>query len=323
MIFYREQDGRINREEWQRGVPIPTDVIWVDLLCPTREEELLLEDFLGLDVPTREEMVEIEVSNRLYQEGGAQFMTATLLSKVDTGEPETHAVTFIVTDCRLVTIRYVDTTSFRRFAGQLVKLPGSGCDGATLALGLLDSVVNRTADVLERLDREIDRITKEIFRPRPAGERRSTTDYQVVLERIGRCGDLSSKIHESLVTLGRVAAYAAHNKKMALPENDNQLVSIRKDIAGLSDHGAYLTGRVNFLLDATLGMVTIEQNVVIKVLSIASLVFLPPTLVAGIYGMNFKLMPELNWHWGYPLAMVLMVFSAVLPYAYLKQRKWL
>jgi magnesium transporter len=247
-------------------------------------------------------------------------MTATMVTKVDSGAPETHAVTFLLTERTLVTIRYVDATSFRRFASQLVKLPAAEHTASSVFLALIETIVNRIADILERIDRDIDRITKDVFR-NPENPEKKTVDYQCVLDRIGRCGDLLSKVHESLVTYGRVAGYSTHDKQMCLPQNDTLLAAIRKDIAGLSDHGTYLTGRVNFLLDATLGMISIQQNAVFRVLSIASLIFLPPTLVAGIYGMNFQFMPELGWEFGYPIAILLMFVAAILPYAYLKQRK--
>jgi len=323
MQVFCQDSGHVMRVGADEKLPaIPTNTIWIDLLNPTREEELAVEAFLGMEIPTHEEMSEIEVSSRLYTENHAHFMTATMVTKVSTGTPETHAVTFILTDHVLVSIRYVDATSFRRFVANAPKLPVGKHDGVTLFLGLIESVVNRMADILERLDRDIDRITKDIFR-NPEHPEQKTTDYQSVLDRIGRCGDLSSKIHESLVTYGRVMAFASHHKKLHTADNLEALDAIRKDITGLGDHGTYLTGRVNFLLDATLGMISIQQNSVFRVLSVASLIFLPPTLVAGIYGMNFKLMPELEWQHGYPMALVIMLFAAILPYAYLKQRKFL
>lgn len=319
MIIFSEINRHVVEHRADDPLSIPENAIWIDLLNPTREEEKAVEEFLCMEIPTREEMSEIEVSNRLYTEHGTHYMTATMMTKVDTGSPETHAVTFMLTDHVLVSIRYTDATSFRQFIVAAPKLPVGDHDGMTLFLGLIDAIVNRMADILERLDRDIDRITKDVFR-NPDHPEKKTIDYQCVLDRIGRCGNLSSKIHQSLVTFGRVVAYSSHHKKASVPENHLQIDAIRKDIMGLSDHGTYLTGRVNFLLDATLGMISIEQNSVFRVLSIASLIFMPPTLVAGIYGMNFKLMPELDWHWGYPLALLLMVFAAILPYAYLKKR---
>jgi magnesium transporter len=321
MIIFTELNRHIVPHEMGESLVIPENTIWIDLLNPTVPEEKAVEEFLQMQIPTREEMSEIEVSNRLYTEHGAHYMTTTMVSKVATGTPETHAVTFMLTDHVLVTIRYVDATSFKRFIANAPKLPVGDHDGMTLFLGLVEAVVNRMADILERLDRDIDKITKDVFRTRgDDAESKATVAYQHVLERIGRCGDLSSKTHESLVTFNRVVAYASQHKKAALPDNQTHIEAIRKDIVGLMDHGTYLTGRVNFLLDATLGMISIEQNSVFRVLSIASLIFLPPTLVAGIYGMNFKFMPEIDWQFGYPMALGCMLLAAILPYAYLKKR---
>ena len=321
MFVYAQRGGHIVREDGEAGRPIPADTLWLDLLCPTPEEEKAAEAFLGIDVPTREEMHEIELSSRLHQEDGALFMTALLLSKVDTGLPQLHAVTSIIAGERLVTVRYVDTTSFQRFGAQVLK-HGQGMNAAALLLLLLDTIINRIADILERLGGHIDGLSVEIF-PVQKGASVIGADYQQLLTRIGRCGDLSSKIHECLVTLGRVASYAANHRQMLQACNEAELLSVRKDIDGLSDHGNYLTSKVNFLLDATLGMISIEQNSVFRVLSIASLIFMPPTLIAGIYGMNFKLLPELEWHFGYPLALFAMLVSAVLPLAYLRQKRML
>ena len=323
MIVFKQENHQVLRHEDANPLSLPADTIWVDLLNPTREEELAVEKFLGMEIPTHEEMHEIEVSNRLYTENNALYMTATMVTKVDTAAPETHAVTFMLTERALVTIRYTDATSFRNFLASVPKIPAGEHDGTTLFLGLVDAIVNRIADILERLDRDIDRITKDVFRSSADAKQREKIDFQAILSRIGRCGDLSSKIHESLVTYGRVASYAHHHKKMHLPEQQEQIEAIRKDIMGLSDHGTYLTGRVQFLLDATLGMISIEQNTTFKILSVASLVFMPPTLIAGVYGMNFKLIPELEWHWGYPMSVLLMLVSGILPYVYLKQKRML
>jgi len=323
MIVFTELNSHILWHDMGDSLAIPENTIWIDLLNPTLAQEKAVEEFLQMEIPTREEMSEIEVSNRLYTEHGTQYMTTTMVTKVSTGAPETHAVTFMLTNHVLVTIRYVDATSFKRFIAAAPRMPVGDHDGVTLFLGLVESIINRMADILERLDRDIDRITKDVFRRRSEGaevEKKVPVDYQQVLERIGRCGDLSSKTHESLVTFNRVVAYANHHKKAALPDNQLQIEAIRKDIFGLMDHGTYLTGRVNFLLDATLGMISIQQNSVFRVLSIASLIFLPPTLVAGIYGMNFEVMPELKWNIGYPIALGLMLIAAILPYVFLKRR---
>ena len=163
MIIFSEHNKHVIRHEDADPLSVPEGAIWIDLLNPTREEEQAVENFLCVDIPTHEEMHEIEVSNRLYFEHGTHYMTATMVTKVDTETPETHAVTFVLTDHVLVTVRYTDATSFRRFIAGVPKLT-SEQDGVTLFLGLIESVVDRIADILERLDRDIDRIAKDIFR---------------------------------------------------------------------------------------------------------------------------------------------------------------
>lgn len=323
MQFYYEENGHIVCQPWSEGADVPANVLWVDLLQPSPEEEKMAEALLEIPIPTREEMNEIEVSNRLYEEKGALFMTATMLTKVDSGEPQTHAVTFIVTERQLVTVRYLDTTSFRRFSTQMQKVDAKGMTGPAIFLAMIEAIINRQADILERVERDIDRITRTIFSHREPGERGPSIDYQSILEWIGRCGDITAKIHESLTTFTRVVTFAGHHNQFKGPVHEPHANSITRDIAGLSDHGNHLAGRVNFLLDATLGMISIEQNGFFRVLSVASLIFMPPTLVAGVYGMNFKLMPELDWHWGYPMALGFMLIAAILPMAYLRQRKLL
>lgn len=266
-------------------------------------------------------MGEIELSNRFYYENDVLFMTANLLSNVKTGIPVTHPVTFILAQDRLITVRYVDTTSLRRFSIRAKKeaLPASG---RMYLLMLLGTIVNREADILEWLDRDIDAITKQVFQLNPEQDS-ERTDYKKLLTHIGRCGDLASKAHDSLTSLSRAVAFLTHHLRQCEGDVLTELTSLQADTSGLSDHGTYLTNKVNFLLDATLGMISIEQNSVFRVLSIASLIFMPPTLVAGIYGMNFKFMPELDWHYGYPLATLLMIIAAIAPYAVLKRKKLL
>jgi magnesium transporter len=152
----------------------------------------------------------------------------------------------------------------------------------------------------------------------------TSRDFQKILSRLGRAGDLASKVRESLVSLGRLLAFAIQGTQARGRKTGSaRLKTIGRDVASLSDYAAFLNNKVGFLLDATLGMINIEQNAIIKIFSVAAVVFLPPTLIASIYGMNFAHMPELGWPLGYPLALALMVVSAILPYLYFKRRGWL
>lgn len=316
--LYSVEGGKLVRRPWAAGEAIPTDTRWLDLFCPTAEEEGAVESYLSMEVPTREEMREIEVSNRLYQESGYLFMTATMLAKFDIDAPESHAVTFIVNHARLITVRYTDPMPFRTFPTQLERMGGEACGGYNVFMGLLEAIVNRAADILENIGQEVDRITKEVFR-----QQEQQADYKAALRRIGHCGDSASKLRESLITLWRIDTYATQNLKDLTPEQAAYLAAISKDISALSDHASFVSGNVGFVLQATLGLINIDQNNIIKIFSIAAVVFLPPTLVASIYGMNFRHMPELDWLLGYPMALALMAVAAVLPILYFKRRKWL
>ncbi|PZP87103.1 MAG: magnesium transporter [Azospirillum brasilense] len=319
LTIYHLAEGRVHQTLWQPGTTVPADAIWLDLFAPTREEEHAVEACLAMEIPTREEMREIEISNRLYMEQQHLFMTATLLTKFDTAEPENHATTFILNERHLITVRYIDPVPFRAFPATLLKGDEPMHTAHAVFAGLMESIINRAADILEAITVRADGITKEIF---PANTK-SPVNYQDALARIGQCGDVASKARESLTTLWRLVAYAQQNIKNLSPEVGAQLTAHGKDITALNDHAAFISSKVSFLLDATLGMISIEQNNIIKIFSIAAVVFLPPTLVASIYGMNFEHMPELGWKLGYPMALGLMVVAAVLPVLYFKRKKWL
>jgi magnesium transporter len=147
---------------------------------------------------------------------------------------------------------------------------------------------------------------------------------RAVMERIGRIGDLVSKSRESLVSLGRLLSYVQQSSSVTLtPDLRARFKTLSRDVLALSDHASFVNSKTSFMLEATLGLINIEQNDIIKIFSVAAVAFLPPTLIASIYGMNFHHMPELDWMLGYPLALLLMVFSAVVPYVYFKRRGWL
>jgi magnesium transporter len=191
-------------------------------------------------------------------------------------------------------------------------------------LALLDAIVDRLADLLEGGGREIEAISRSIFRHVPDGARRGP-DFRSILEQIGRQGDLVSNVADSLVTVERLVAFLTlvSEKRTTSKESRVRMKSLARDTRFLAGHAGSLSQKVTFLLDATLGMISIEQNAIIKIFSVAAVIFLPPTLVASIYGMNFHVMPELDWLFGYPFALGLMVLSAVLSYWVFKRQGWL
>lgn len=298
------------------------EAIWIDLLSPSKEEENQVEQCLGLDIPTREEMVEIELSSRLYKQNGTVFMTATMIAHSDSPEPQLDPVTFVLTKRQLITIRYIDPQSFKIAPLHLKKLDAIYDDPTLILIELLDATVDRLADTLELLGRRVDEYSKTIFRP--SDDATTKLDYRQLLQQIGENGDLNTKARESLLTFSRLTAFFAQAAESRMDsEGQSRLATLSKDIASLNDHANFLSTKVNFLLDATLGLVNIEQNNIIKIFSVAAVIFLPPTLIASIYGMNFQFIPELSWKYGYVFSIGLILIAAWLPYKYFKYRKWL
>ncbi len=303
--------------------PFPDEFLWADLFEPTVEEERAVESLLTVDVPTRDEMREIETSNRLYEEDGAVYMTATVGSKLDSATPESSAITFILANNRLITNRYADPTPVRRFMTHVERYPAACTSSATLLAGLLEAFVERIADLLERVQAELDSVSHSIFQ-RSNGDTTSGSDLKSMIQRIGANGDLVSKARESLVSFQRLLMYVQQASNVSLSQDQRgRFKSTLRDVQSLSDHATFLGAKIQFLLDAVLGLINLEQNNIIKIFSVAAVMFLPPTLVASIYGMNFHFMPELDEPWGYPFALVAMVVSAVVPYIYFRRKGWL
>src|SRR6266568_2754466 len=303
---------------------LPDSAVWIDLINPTAAEDKAVERLAGIAVPTREDMQEIEISSRLYIENGARYMTATLMCHSDTEMPRTTAVTFILAGHRLVTVRYDVPKPFALVENKLARSCMPAISGEMVLMELVDAVIDRCADILERAGAEVDQVSHDIFEPE--SERHGhAKQYSQILISIGRKGDLTSKVRESLVSVGRVVTFLSAVMEGIKWSKDmrEQLKTMQRDVASLTDHASYLSNKITFVLDAMLGVVNLEQNNIIKLFSVMAVVLMPPTLIASIYGMNFKIMPELEWTHGYPYALVAMLLAAVLPYVFFKWKKWL
>ena len=304
------------------------NAIWIDLLAPTPEEETQVENILGVEVPTREEMREIETSNRLYEEDGTLYMTATVVTNLDTDHPENAQVTFILTAERLVTNRYVDPLPFRRYIEYASRHPAQCANGGAVLAGLLEAFVNRIADVLERVGSDLEDISSEVFRPvsRVDGRRTSPRNFRRILEGVGRQGDLNSRARETLASLGRMVAFLLQQQPAHPLLTDAlraRLGTIATDITQMSDHATFLGNKVQFTLDATLGMINIDQNNILKIFSVVTVFLLPPSVIGAIFGMNFEVIPTSSHPWGFWIAIGVMVVSAVAPFLIFKRRGWL
>jgi magnesium transporter len=322
LTIYESRSGTLTR---QKGKPrIGEEAVWIDLLNPTEDEEKKVERALKFDVPTREEQQEIEASSRLYQENGAYFMTATLLYTSEQGDPRTTPATFILAGQRLVTVRYAEPRAFPIYVARCNRTETDLKSGPAVLIGLLETIIDRLADFIERLQAEVEGLSHSIFELK-GGAASKQRRFDVLLRAIGREGEITSKARESAHSLGRLLTFFIHaaNERKEVKPLQARIRTAARDVTSLTDYATFLSGKIIFLLDATLGGIQIQQNDIIKIFSVAAVVFLPPTLIASIYGMNFRVMPELSWWFGYPLAIVLMIVAAVLPYLYFKRRGWL
>ncbi len=320
IILHTLENGALVRRAAENIQQLPDNVLWVDLLAPDQQEERFVERALGLDIPTREELAEIEDSSRFYDENGAIFMTTTVVMGIAEHRPENAQVTFVLTRRCLVTVRYSELSAFRQFETKVARQPTAYCASHQIFLGLADAVVDRIADVLESVQGELQTLSRCIFDKR----KEQRTDLQQIIQQLGQHRSLLSQLGESLFSSNRlIAFYRLHVGDAKQGGAKGSLKALERDVRSLGEHQARLLGDIAFLLDATLGLINIEQNAIIKVFSIAAVLFLPPTLVGTVYGMNFENMPELGWPFGYPMALGMMVVSAIIPYAWFKFRDWL
>lgn len=305
---------------------IPDDATWIDLEEPTHEEENLVERCVQVDVPTQAEMAEIEPSSRLYENDGALYMTVSVLRGVEEERPTTTPIGFVLAGNRLVTIRYATPKPIRAFENHARRDHELVRDGPTALVRLLDALIDRLADELERVSATMEELSHEIFQSSQQERRIPVKKLTALLTNIGRVQTLLTKIRYSAVTTLRMLSFLGGSSWIAgqvHQEMRHHLASLVTDATSLSEHASYLIDSLTFLLDASLGLISIEQNAAMKLFSWAAIIFLPPTLIAGIYGMNFHSMPELSWRFGYPMALTLMLVSAIGPYLYFKKRGWI
>lgn len=314
----------LDRYSLQPGEPIPEDTLWIDMIEPTREEDRLVERHLNIEIPTREEMADIEPSEILYNENNARYMTARVLCSSDTDAPKLIDVSFILTDRALVTVRYGEPRSFSMFMARAVKPGGCRHQPEAVLDGLVETIIDRAAEILASVGGRIDRLSQSIFENERQGNRRAAS-FRAALKSIGRKGDIISNVRESMVSVERLLLFLSAS--MPRPQRTRgyqaEWRTALRDVQSIEEHATFLSNKIQFLLDATLGLVTIEQNDIIKLFSVMAVIFLPPTLIASMYGMNFHTMPELQWEYGYPFAIFLMILAAVLPYVFFRWKRWL
>jgi magnesium transporter len=294
------------------------EVTWVDLLDPTREEVERVRDATGLRVPTNEEVSEIQSSSRLAMEQAAYYVTTPLLAGSDEDHLKLAPAGFVLSARVLITVHFTRIDSLDDARVACVK--GCVTTAEESFLRILEAVVDRAADSLERAGNECDALSHAVFHGHGAKGHAARTS----LRKIGHIAHQASYTRDELLGIARIVGFIGQS---ALPDvplvNAARMKAIGTDIASLTEYETRLSAKVQFALDATLGFINIEQNEIVKTLTVASVVGIPPVLVAGIYGMNFHEMPELGWPLGYPMALALIVVSALLPLFWFRKRGWL
>ncbi|MFZ4765021.1 MAG: magnesium transporter CorA family protein [Roseimicrobium sp.] len=326
MIRLITQQGQLIDWQEQKPHPLPDNLVFLDLLNPTKKEEVEAEQWLEYQLPTREEMQEIEESSRLYTEKGALYMTAWLPVGLDTPEPDTTAITFVVSQDALTTVRYADPFAWRLLSDQVRRQCAVPVSSDAVFLLLLELIVARIADTLQTIETDLRNISRDIFRvnPHKTDGGGIQCDLNEVIKLLGRRNALVANLRECLVSIARMLQYFLSNAAPWMKaELAAQFRSVARDVKSLDDYTNQQTQEMTFLLESTLGLISIQQNQIIKIFTVASVLFMPPTLIASIYGMNFEHMPELAQPWAYPAVLVLLVLSATLPIVWFKKKKLL
>jgi len=304
------------------GEPRSEKPFWIDLHNPTSEETARVAADSGIQVPSRQSLQEIETSSRLRTDGQVLYVSMPLILQDEAAGFLPLPLGFILSPQVLVTVRYSEVHAFTQIEARVKK--GLEVGSTIVFAALIDSMVDVSADRLEKLSSDLAAVSATAFCPKgPSGDKRVAHALRDSLNAVGTAGDHLSRTRESLLGLQRIIGFVL---KMAgdwlLPEQKTRLATAQQDLASLVDFEAHLSGKTQFLLDAILGFINTEQNDIFKVLTIVSVVGIPPTLIASMYGMNFHNMPELGWRWGYPYGLVLIALSTLVPILWFKRRGW-
>jgi len=323
IIAYCPSTSGLTRIELAPGDRLPTTSVWIDLVRPTHEEQQMAEKLMGAAIPTREEISSIETSARLYDEPGAIVMTAILPMAAKALDPELSSVTFVLSSKRLVTVRYGEPKSIALCARKVQADATIAHTGSAVFFTMLDIIVDRCADVMEEASSLYDSLSLQVFEVGLTS--RKTTSYQAAIKEQGRIGLQVAKMHDVCASFSRMMLFlGSHAQKVSLSEDQvEQCRMAGRDIHSIKEHGDALDNKLSFLLDATVGLVTLEQNQIIKIFSVLGVIFLPPTLIASIYGMNFIHMPELKWHFGFFFSLALMFGSVAVTFLFFRMKKLL
>ena len=294
------------------------DIVWVDMVDPSDEERELVQRAFRLELPEDEEQEDLEESARCYVDEQGLHISSFFLHK-DGEDTSNVTVSFVLNAGRLLTIRSEELAVFRLFRLRARVQPGFVANGQDILLALYGAAVEYDADVLEEIYTELEPISQSVL------SREEEMTDQLMAETVAGLAcyeDINGKVRLDLMDTRRALSFLLRSRTLG-PDQEANLREVLRDLESLNNHSGFMFDKINFLMDAVMGLINLAQNKIIKIFSIASVVFLPPTLVASIYGMNFQFMPELAQVWGYPVALVLMVISGFAPYWYFRRKGWL
>lgn len=332
LMVYTKQGDAIQCIEISGEQHLPEDAMWVDIVNPTPEESKSVVSQLGIHIPTQEEIWKNQVLNRFFRDNGFSYMTAAIITKINSPHPQTSTLTFVLGKKILVTLRHITPTSFKTFSDRLLQHSQYFVSSDDIMEGLLEEIITRVAYNSEIVISELDLLSHDIFDMDvfDNNKKNQSRNMNKVLKRLGKISDLNSMVNESLHSLNRMLVFFQKSQGKNCADNDDHgkeigdaVSMLISDVDALTKQTAFLSDKITFLLDATLGMINVEQNLIIKIFSVVAVFFLPPTLISSIYGMNFHAMPELNWLLGYPFSISLMLTCALVSYLYFRRRGWL
>lgn len=315
--YLKENNSIVKTEEYI----INESTLWIDLFNITDEERTLIKTSLNIEIPTLKDISQIEISERLYTENDALYLTITELANKEAKFPETHSIVFILHKNYLITVRYVDLISFNDCIAKFAKQLTYKYSAEHVLFMLLRNMVTKLSNVVQSVSMDIDDYGRLILDNNINDLR---IDHTNVLKKIGQKGDLLSKSRECLFSLTMAIQYILKSPQITQNKSSKDLLdTLSRDVDSIINFSQFISSEIARTLDAALGMIAIEQNNIIKIFSLVTIFFLPPTLIASIYGMNFEVMPELKSPYGYPIALLLMLLSIIIPYKYFKKKKWL
>ena len=313
---------------------MPAEAVWIDLHDPTAEEAQLVEDATGIRVPSRAALSEVESSSRLrrLKSGGLSLSTPMItFSRLDLS---LKPLGFLLTTERLVTVRFHDLRAFDAVRTRVCEQDGACTTSLEVFIRLVEELVDNLADTLEEMSSDLGRLSTRIFEFEAKGRRETNGADRVpkrrsagllqLLRAIGRQGKSLAKVRASLLGLGRIVPFVRDTCPQAVgADQDPHLDTLWRDIASLDEVETRQSETLQFLLNAALGLINIEQNDAFRILTVVSVVGVPPTLIASMYGMNFKNMPELEWAYGFPFGLPLIAVTALIPLVLFRVKGWI